>query len=92
MEVKLYAMLRRVVGKKIVELPVDGEITVQQLVDKLVNRYPDLRGELLDEDGSVFGHIHVFINGRNARSLKETMGTVVQPGDTVDIFPPVGGG
>ncbi|MGD2158442.1 MAG: MoaD/ThiS family protein [Anaerolineales bacterium] len=92
MEIKLYAMLRRVVGKKIVELPIEEEITIQQLVDKLVKRYPDLRGELLDETGRVFGHIHVFINGRNARSLKETMKTVVRPEDTVDIFPPVGGG
>jgi molybdopterin synthase sulfur carrier subunit len=92
MEVKLYAMLRRVVGKKIVELPVKEEITVQKLVDELVSRYPDLRGELLDEDGIVFGHIHVFINGRNARSLREAMATVVKPEDIVDIFPPVGGG
>jgi len=92
MEVNFYATLRRVVGQKTVELPIGKAIKVQQLVEKLVESYPGLRDELLDEEGKVFAHIHVFINGRDARSLREAMDTMVKPEDSVDVFPPVGGG
>jgi molybdopterin converting factor small subunit len=34
----------------------------------------------------------MFINGRGVPFLLEKMNTVVNPGDTVNIFPAVGGG
>ena len=62
------------------------------LVDELIARYPALRSHLLDDDGNLWRHVHVMVNGRDAPYLEHGMNTRLQPGDTLDIFPPVGGG
>ncbi len=51
-----------------------------------------MRRDLLDENGQLHRHCHMFINGRGVPFLLEKMNTVVNPGDTVNIFPAVGGG
>jgi molybdopterin synthase sulfur carrier subunit len=67
-------------------------ITVQQLVDAAVTRFPPLRTQLLDENGELYSHVHVFVNGRDAPYLPDGVTTVIAPGDTIDIFPAVAGG
>jgi molybdopterin converting factor small subunit len=37
-------------------------------------------------------HIHVFINGRQSIFLPQGLETAVTADDTLDVFPPVGGG
>ncbi len=92
MRVNFYATLRPIVGGKTVELPVAPGITVRDLIDELVARYPRLRAELLDEHGSLYGHVHVFVNGRDAPYLADKLDTPVASEDHLDIFPPVAGG
>ena len=92
MRVVFYATLRQVVGGRIVELhDADGR-TVWGLVDELIARYPALRPHLLDQEGKLWRHVHVMVNGRDAPYLEHGLDTRLQPGDTLDIFPPVGGG
>ncbi len=92
MRVHFYATLRQIVGQKTVDIDVPAGATVQQIVEAVVRRYPALRRELLDEQGRLHGHIHVFINGRDAHYLDQAAETPVQAEDRVDIFPAVGGG
>ena len=92
MKINFYAMYRQAVGGKTVDVPIPDGVTVRMLLDEIVRRYPALRTELLDENGKLYGHVHVFVNGRDAPFLAEGVDTHLQPGDTVDIFPPVGGG
>ena len=47
---------------------------------------------LLDEKGNLYSHVHIFVNGRDACYLEKEMDTVIQAEDTLNIFPPVGGG
>jgi molybdopterin synthase sulfur carrier subunit len=91
-KVNFYATYRQVVGGKTVDLLVPDGISVRQLVDEIVKHYPKLGRELLDERGELYSHVHVFVNGRDVPFLAEHMDTLLQPGDTIDIFPPVGGG
>ena len=91
-KVNFYATLRRLVGGKTVEVDVPAGITVKQLVEELVTRYPVLRSELLDETGSLHGHVHVFVNGRDVPFLVDKINTRISSQDAVNIFPPVGGG
>ena len=70
----------------------DEKVTVAEMVEIVVTRFPPLRHELLDDDGELYGHVHVFINGRDAPYLTEAMETIVKPTDKVDIFPAVAGG
>jgi molybdopterin synthase sulfur carrier subunit len=87
-KVNFYATLRQIVGGKTVEVDVPEGITVKELVDGLVTRYP----ELLDEAGNLHGHVHVFVNGRDVPFLADKINTRISPQDAVNIFPPVGGG
>ena len=92
MKVNFYATLRRITGRNSVELDLPGGTTVDGLLAAVVERYPELRVELFHEDGTLFGHVHVFINGRDAPYLDRKLATELQESDTVDVFPAVGGG
>ena len=92
MKINFYATLRPIVGGKTVEVDVPEGITVKELVEGLVTRYPALRSELLDEAGNLYGHVHVFVNGRDVPFLVDKINTRISPEDAVNIFPPVGGG
>lgn len=92
MQVNFYATLRPIVGSRTVQFDVGENITVQQLVDAVVTRFPRLRQELLNDNGDLYPHVHVFVNGRDAPYLPDGVETLIQPGDTIDIFPAVAGG
>jgi molybdopterin synthase sulfur carrier subunit len=92
MKVNFYAMLRPIVGGKTVEAEFVEGLTVRQLVQDLVARFPGLYPELLDEDGNLHRHVHVFVNGRDVPFLADHFDTRLAPNDMVNIFPPVGGG
>lgn len=92
MRVNLYATLRQIVGTKTLELTLPEGITVRHLIEEVTSRYPLMRSLLLDEKGEVHGHVHVFINGRDAPYLRDALETTLSSEDTVDIFPATGGG
>ena len=92
MKVNFYATLRQIAGTKTIEFPVEAGATVADLVETVVEQFPPMRRELLDEEGNLYGHVHVFINGRDVPVLEKRVDTVLSPEDKVDIFPPVGGG
>lgn len=92
MLVKFYATLRQVVGSKSVDFDLPAGTTARQLLDEMLRRYPALRHELLDEQGNLYAHVHIFVNGRDAPFLENGMDTELFAGDTIGVFPAVGGG
>ncbi|MDY6765670.1 MAG: ubiquitin-like small modifier protein 1 [Halobacteria archaeon] len=89
MQVKLFADLREIAGQRRLSLDVEGDpVTVGSVIDRLVNKYPDLEERILD-DGEVRPHIHILLNGRNA-GIDEKIED--EEGTEVAIFPPVSGG
>lgn len=92
MDIHFYATLRRIAGQKTVRFELPDGITVQELVDTVVTRFPAMREELLDEAGNLYPHVHVFVNGRDAPYLDGALGTVITDDDKIDIFPAVAGG
>jgi molybdopterin synthase sulfur carrier subunit len=92
MNVNFYATLRRITGQNSVEFDLPGGTTVDGLLAAVIERYPELREELFDADGTLRGNVHIFINGRDAPYLERRLATVLQESDTVDVFPAVGGG
>jgi molybdopterin synthase sulfur carrier subunit len=92
MKVNFYATLRRVTGQNSVEFDLPGGTTVDGLLAAVVERYPELRKELFNDDGTLLSNVHIFINGRDAPYLDRQLATVLQESDTVDVFPAVGGG
>ena len=92
MKINFHATLRPIVGQKTIEFDIPDEVTVEQLIEIVVTRFPPLRQELLDANGNLFPHVHVFVNGRDAPYLDEALETMVEPDDKVNIFPAVAGG
>jgi MoaD family protein len=92
MKINFYATLRQITGQKTIELPLDGTITVRELLDQVLCLYPAMRDELVDEHGALLQRVHVLINGRDVPYLENQMNTIVTSSDTVNIFPAVGGG
>ena len=92
MIVNYYAILRQVVGTRQVEFPLPQGCTLRQLVEEMVKRYPGLKSEMLDENGNLQSHIHIYVNGRDSVFLDGSFDSILSPDDTISIFPPVGGG
>ena len=91
MEIKMYAVLREVVGGKSVTLAHTEAQTMQQILQELFEMFPTLKTKLLLKDGSMHSAFHFLVNGRDARYL-DGLDTLIQPTDDVRVFPPVGGG
>ena len=91
MKVKLFATLRPLVGAPEVDVAAAPGDTVGKALADLVQRYPQLQKELFGDDGQLLNRVHVFLNGRDVRYL-QGLDTVIQEGDEMRIFPPVGGG
>jgi molybdopterin synthase sulfur carrier subunit len=92
MKVNFYATLRDIAGGKTVEFDVDHGITAQELLDAIINKFPRMQKELLNENGQMHGHVHFFINGRDVQFTDEKFQTKLMQEDTVNVFPAVGGG
>ena len=80
------------VGGKTFDVPLAQGASVGTLVDQLIERWPPLRHELLEDDGSLARRVHVIVNGRDAPYLQQGLQTHLNADDVVDVFPPVGGG
>ena len=52
MEVRVYATLRPIVGGRSVDVPSSAD-SVGKMLTHLVERFPDLRERLIDDEGAV---------------------------------------
>jgi sulfur-carrier protein len=92
MKINFYATLRPIAGQKTVQFDLAEGITVQEVLDAIVTRFPPMRDELVDENGHLYPHVHIFVNGRDAPYLPEGMATIITNSDKLDVFPAVAGG
>ncbi len=93
MRVHFYATFREVVGEKHIDLDLADGATVQQLLDQVLLDHPGLRNKMLDEEGLLSHHVHIFINGRSSQFLDQGLATPLSArDDRIDFFPAVAGG
>lgn len=91
MEVRFYATLRDVVGGRSVEVELGNGATVNKMLSRLFEQFPDLEPRVLDESGELRPAVNIFVNGRSTHHL-EGLDTKLLPDDDLTMFPPVGGG
>jgi molybdopterin synthase sulfur carrier subunit len=92
MQINFYADLRPPAGGKTVRVTVNAPMTVRAALESVTSSRPALGEKIWQAPGELFDHIHVFVNGRQSVFLPRGLQTPVQPDDTLDVFPPVGGG
>ena len=65
--------------------------TVRELLDDLMNRFPNLRTQLV-EDGGIAPFVNVYLEGEDVRLLDGGFDTPVREGSTVILLPAMAGG
>jgi sulfur-carrier protein len=91
MQVKVYATLRLKIGQASVDVEAGPGDTVRDAVVALLQRYPALAPDIMSDHDQLANHVNIFLSGRNIRLL-DGLDTVIQEGQKLDIFPPIGGG
>jgi molybdopterin synthase sulfur carrier subunit len=92
MEWRLFANLAETAGAKRVEVPAEPGDTFREAFDQLLDAHPELREEILDEDGDIRDHIRVLRNDSNPFVVDDGYDTVLAADDDLALFPPVSGG
>lgn len=85
--------LKRILGRREVELPISQGSTLKDLLGEMVEAWGDeLASRLFEPDGQrLLSHIRILVNGQSIGFL-DGMETVLQDGDEVLILPPAAGG
>ena len=71
------------------EVPAHGG-TVRELLDDLMDRFPSLRPQLVEDD-DIAPFVNVYVDGEDARTL-DGIETPVREGATVILLPAMAGG
>jgi molybdopterin converting factor small subunit len=71
------------------ELEADGT-TVAEVIDDLVERYPPLAAQLL-QDGELAPFVNVYVGGEDMRT-RDGLDTAVRNGDQLILLPAIAGG
>lgn len=91
-EVKFYAMMREIAGKKVEMVVLPIKSSVRDLIDLLVERYgSEFERYIYDRDKKVRSYLSYMLNGVNINSL-DRLDTALKDGDVISLLPPVGGG
>jgi molybdopterin synthase sulfur carrier subunit len=92
MKVEFYGVYRLSIGKKTVELELSQDATVFDALQAVAERFPILQDEMFNQNGDLYPHQPLYINGRNPRLLTSGLNTVVEPDDVLSIFSPISSG
>jgi molybdopterin converting factor small subunit len=65
--------------------------TVGEVFGSLTDRYPGLKGQLVDDEGGLHKFVNVYVNDDDIRYLDQ-LDTSVADGDVISILPAVAGG
>jgi MoaD family protein len=91
--IKFFAYLREIVGKKEIELEVDDHLDVENLLKVLSSKFGEEFSRYIvdDKTGKPRSYLQYLIDGRSASTL-HGLKTELHDGSSFAIIPPVGGG
>jgi molybdopterin synthase sulfur carrier subunit len=89
-EIRLFGTIREAVGERTLEKNYNS-CTIQDVIDTLIEEYPDLEGEITDENGSVPVSVNIMMNSKNIQYI-DSFETRVSDGDEISIATAITGG
>lgn len=87
--VRIPGILRRHTGGKS-QVDMTGN-TVKEIIEGLVETFPDLKERLFDGNGEVRSFINIYLNDEDVR-FKQNLETSVKEGDRITLLPAIAGG
>lgn len=90
-ELRFFANFRSAVGRKQLYRTFDAGAVVGDVLAAIESEFPELAGDVLDEDGAIKPQLSVLKNGREVVHIDGTE-TALADGDRLSVFPPVAGG
>lgn len=88
-KIRIPTVLRPAMGGATV-LPVEGA-TIGEVLDRLTTQYPAIKGQLINEDGTLHRFLNVYVNDDDVRYLGG-VDAPVAPNDEITLLPAVAGG
>jgi molybdopterin converting factor small subunit len=92
MLIEFYGVYRLSIGKKTVELEMPQNATIYDALQAVALRFPVLQNEMFNQQGDLYPHQPLYINGRNPRLLKDGLHTFVRSDDVLSVFSPISSG
>jgi|AntRauTorcE11898_2_1112593.scaffolds.fasta_scaffold60864_2 molybdopterin synthase sulfur carrier subunit len=92
MEWRLFATVSETAGEDRVTLDIEGEATLREAFDALLETHPDLTAEVLDEDETLYDHVRLLVDGGDPFAEADGWETTVDGETELALFPPVSGG
>lgn len=91
LELRFFATFREAVGRKTIEREFAADADVGDVLAAVEEEFPELVGEILDDEGAIQPQLSVLRNGREVVHIEGT-DTDLADGDRLSVFPPVAGG
>lgn len=92
MEWRLFATLAETAGENEVSVNIDGEASLREAFNALLEARPELADEVLDENDELYDHVRLLADGVDPFVEDEGWETVVDSDTDLALFPPVSGG
>lgn len=92
MQVRLYANLRTLVGRNIVEIDDVSITTLRGVFNKLIELYPGIHSHLMDSQDNLRKDVPIFVNGRNPRLDEAGLDIPLTSEDVISLFSPIASG
>lgn len=92
MEWRLFATLAERAGEDRVRVTVDGDATLREAFDRLLDTHPELEGEVLDDERRLYEHVRLLVDGEDPFREERGWDTTLEEGTQLALFPPVSGG
>jgi len=89
-EIRLFGTIREAVGERTLEKNYNS-CTIQEVIDILIEEYPELEGEVIDENGLIPESVNIMVNTKNIQYI-DGIETRVTDGDNISIATAITGG
>lgn len=92
MDWRLFATLAETAGSETVTVDVGDDPTVGDALDALLAAHPDLESHLYDEDGELYGHVRLLVDGEDPFASGDGLSEPVDESAELALMPAVSGG